>query len=272
MKNFIYSLFIVGVCFSCKSNSTTQSNDSTAVVNVADDDSKELIEKFKPIIQGVWVKKDYIEKVNQTKSPLAAANLTNGITTMYINTDKIVGDSLTFTVGYGNHEGGELTFKFKGKKMKSDHYEINYAVNGKDTVLSLNYTENGKNIRTEYIKALNKQPDDNLGFGMDLLINKGLAVGSYHLTDGPMQQDIIFEADGKVKGFFNFNSYYIDIDLNNDPMTNLDEIGFDIMSKHHVRFNFKINKDTLNLYETRPNADSTELIVGNLKYQLVRKK
>jgi len=83
---------------------------------------------------------------------------------------------------------------------------------------------------------------------------------------------INFDPHEKVKGFFDFKTYHINIDLNSDVMDNLDEIAFDGFTKHYISYSFKIDADTLKIYDTRPNADSTELVLDKLKYKLVRVK
>jgi 6-phosphogluconate dehydrogenase len=56
------------------------------------------------------------------------------------------------------------------------------------------------------------------------------------------------------------------------PENNLDEILFDWNTKNQKSFTFKFSKDTLNIYETREDADSINLIVDKLKYKLVKHK
>src|SRR5476651_741566 len=103
MKYLIYCVLVIGICTSCKSK--TGQNETGSTSDTLTNEAKALIKQFKPIIQGVWVKKDYIEKVIATKSPAEASNLTEGLTTMYINTKIIEGDSLIVNAGWGNHEG-----------------------------------------------------------------------------------------------------------------------------------------------------------------------
>ncbi|MGZ3753982.1 MAG: hypothetical protein ACXVAY_21085 [Mucilaginibacter sp.] len=277
MKNRLYLLLILSACFSCKSKSNQDTKDSTATSSI--NQTQDLIKKFKPIIQGVWVKADYVDKVIKTKSPLAASDEVGGITTMYINTDKLEGDSIIVNAGYGNHEGGSAVLKFQPGKSPAtiifNGGELSYTISNGDTTLTISQFDKTKKqqIITKYIKALNKQPDDDLGYGMSCYINKGLVVGSYALIDSTGEKSKVdFNSDGKVTGFFNFKKYIINIDLNSDVNDNLDEIGFDAFSKNRKSYGFKIILDTLKLYETLENVDSTELVLGKLKYKLVRQK
>ena len=104
-------------------------------------------------------------------------------------------------------------------------------------------------------------------------INKILVAGNYSLIDSVGTAfKVNLSQDGKVSGFFNFKSYIINIDLNSDVNDNLDEISFETLSNANTNFSFKINKDTLELYDMYENVDSTKLVLGKLKYTLIRQK
>ena len=90
MKSAFYISLVFILLASCKSNTKQDAKDTTAGKS-GNNQTEELIQKFKPIIQGVWVKKGYIDKVIKTKSPLAAVDEVNDITTMFINTDSKIG-------------------------------------------------------------------------------------------------------------------------------------------------------------------------------------
>jgi hypothetical protein len=279
MKNFFWVLLCFCVFISCKSNRKTPAEDPLAKNTSTKNKTDSLIKKFTPIIQGVWVKADYVEKVIKTKSPLAASDVANWITTFYINTDQIIGDSIKFIAGYGNHEGGDVTIKFQPGKTPGtilfNGQDLSYSVGKGDTTLLLPQYDEAKKqyFKTKFIRVLKRQPDNNLGYGLDSYINKNLVAGIYMLIDSAgMKPVVYFSANGTVKGFLNCKSYSINIDLNSDANDNLDEIGFDIRTRHHSAYTFKIIADTLNLYDTYENADSTKLIQGELKYKLVRQK
>lgn len=276
MKNLLLLLLTIIGLTGCKNNS------KTAVTDSATDDtmsvkSAGLIRKFKPIIQGVWVKADYVNKVIQSKSPLAAADLATWITVMYINTDSLKGDSLLVHAGCGNHEGCDVMIKFQPGKTKNsilfNGKDLTYSVENGDFVLWVpQYNERKKRyFKTKYIKILKKQPKTDIGFGLYRYLNKKLIAGNYDLIESVGKiNNIYFSEDGKITGLADLKNYTINIDLNIGPNDNLDEIYFDDAAGKS--FTFKIIADTLKLYNTRENSDSTELIIDNLKYTLVRKK
>jgi hypothetical protein len=279
MKRIFYPLLIIGLIVSCKSNTKQTVRDSINSAKPVAKIDQDLIAKFKTIIQGVWVKKDYLDKVIKTKSPLAASDECRGITTMYINTNHIQGDSIVFLAGDYNHDSADVVVKFRhGKNPSTIQFndgDLSYAVEKGDTTITvLQYDERTQQFVTaKYVRVLKRQPDDDLGYGMNYTINKGIIAGSYIMTDtiGTVSK-VVFTDDGKVSGFLDCTKYEINIDLNSEPMNNLDEIGFDRRLKTHSSFSFKIDADTLSLYNTYPNADSTELILGKRIYKLVKQK
>jgi hypothetical protein len=281
MKNSLYVLVIVSLFLSCRSDSKRDDNSGV------DKLTQQLIKQFSPVIQGVWVRKKYIDKVTKTKSPFAAEDEAIGMTVKYINTSHIKGDSLTVSNGMGNHEGGQFVLKFhQGKKYKSTltinndlfsdvHGELGYSIKKNDTTLVLySYNDEKKSWSTiQYVKALNTQADDDIGYGLNFLINKRVFSDKYTCIDSTgMQSNVTLTNDGKIIGLPCFKTYYIQNDLGSEPMSNLDEINFDLMSKNQKGYTFKFDKDTLKLYDIKANSDSTLELVGSLKYKLVKQK
>ncbi|MGF7037892.1 hypothetical protein [Mucilaginibacter lappiensis] len=278
MKNSLLLVFIFSIFISCKSNTKPPIKDSI-VVTQSINQTQEVIKKFKPIIQGVWVKSDYVDKVIKTKSPATAADEATGMTTMYINTDKITGDSILVGAGWNNHEGGELTLKFKAGKGKSTILfgggELGYSIKNGDTVLTTYWPDEKKSnkiIVTNYRRVLIKQAED-MGYGIQYIINKQLISGKYNMKDSIGNNSIVkFYNDGKVSGFLNFKTFYINTDFVAGPQNNLDQLIFDVQTKVQKDFLFKLQSDTLNIYEVNVSADSLRLERGKLKYSLIRQK
>lgn len=278
MKNIFYTFIVISLFFSCKSNNNQAAKDSLTAEPAADH-TNELIKKFGPIIQGNWVKKNYIDKVVEKKSVLAAADEVHDITAMYIDIDSLKKDSLAVVLGWANHDSSEGILKFQQGKnpssLKFNGGNLEYSINKSDTLLTFSRFDEAKKkiISTTFIRAMIKSPKDDLGYGLSYLINKGLIAGNYLMTDTiGSSSKVTFTNDGKVDGFLNHSKYEINFDLNSDPMDNLDEIGFDRDTKNHASFSYKINADTLSLYNTHPNADSTELILGKRVYKLVKQR
>ncbi|RYZ94987.1 MAG: hypothetical protein EOP47_26720 [Sphingobacteriaceae bacterium] len=277
MKYSLYAVLLATLLFSCKSKTTETNNDSVTVAAAPLDPTDSLIQKFKPIIQGVWVKSDYIKKVIVTYSPVAAADKAVGITIIRIDTTQIKGDKLVANAGYNNHEGGDVTIKFRPGQtpgtIQIDSSELGYSVENGDTVLVLTeINEAHDKVVTRFIKALNKA-DEKLGDGMDFLINKSLFSGSYILTDSIGRvRNVTFTDDGKVSGIKGLRTYYAMTDFIVGPMNNLDLLIFNLYAKDQTDYSFKITGETLKLYNTKPTADSAELVVDKLIYTLVRTK
>ena len=276
MKKSLFPILLLALLFACKSSTKQSTKDST--ITQLEVVPKIDIDNIKSKIQGTWVKKAYIDKVIETKSPLAAVDEASDLTTFVVNTDKIKGDSIVVLAGWGNHEGSEMTLKFKAGKQPSSIIfgagELGLSsVNGTDILTYYHPDEKTKKtIATQYIKALSEKPNE-LEEGTYYLVNKGLIAGDYTMTDSlGVISKINFDPHGKVSSFLGYKTYNINIDLNSDVMDNLDEIGFDYYNKNHKSYSFKIDADTLKLYDTRPNADSTLLVLDKLKYRLVRVK
>ncbi|GAA4332501.1 hypothetical protein GCM10023149_38810 [Mucilaginibacter gynuensis] len=277
MKKLIYALLIVILYASCQSKTTQQDDDTSKIVAPVANAAPELINTFKPIINGIWIKKDYIDKISKTKSPYAAKDLAEGITGMEIKVGSIKDDSLMVLVGWNNHDAGEMPLKFrKGKRpftILLGGNDFGYEIKGKDTLLVLYYAEGNVNQTIKFIKAPNLSPDAGLQPGLDKLVNQVIITGTYILNDSlNVHNKVHFTTDGKVNGLSNFELYNLQTDFNSGPMNNMDEIAFDEYKKNQANFIFLINRDTLNIYETLANADSSELVLGTLKYKLVRKQ
>lgn len=274
MKNYILLLTLIFL-FSCKST-TKQASTDTAATSKSIEKSNPLMEKFRPLLQGTWVNKTYIDKVAKTKSPLAAVNEAEGMSSFSINTADMKGDSIIVPVGWDNHDGSDLSLSFKSGKRPSSLIfgagELSVVVNHSDTVVTVYYPyDKGRIKATQFIRANSKEIMQ-IADGMYRLVNKVLIAGTYNLQDTTANSVIMFGIDGKVNGFGNFKNYTINIDLNSDAMDNLDEIHFNDNAKHYKSYSFKFDGDTLKLYNTKPNADSSLLVLDKLRYRLVRSK
>ena len=271
MKQTLNILLIIGLIFSCKSKTkepTSSANNSTPVSGV-----RSLNEDFKHLAHGVWVKSDYIKMVVKSKSPYAAIDLAEGLTTMHIDTSKIRGDSLSVPAGINNHEGDNFILRFKqGKSPGSLQFaggDLSYSINNKDTVLIFSkYNNESRRLEvTRYIKALNST--DPLGSDMDYLINKNLFSGNYAMRSADGQvNNVKFSDGGEVTGLPKIKTYYLLNDFVGDPMDDYDQVIFNLNAKNQQTYAFVISGDTIKLYDTKPNADSSKMLLYKIKYTL----
>src|SRR5205085_1017127 len=115
MKRIVYLLLFTSIFLACK-NKPGDNEQGTTADGKPLDQSQALLHQFKPMISGVWVKKDYIKKVKKSKSPLEAVEKGTGITIMYIDTAQLKGDSIIVPVVLNNHEGTNFTLSFEPGK------------------------------------------------------------------------------------------------------------------------------------------------------------
>jgi len=255
MKRLLYCLLAVSFLFSCK--------------------QKALKNEFIPIVQGAWVKKSYIDEVLKSKSPALSAQLTTEIMVLNISTSEIKGDSLKVYVGKAAHQIADVMMYFRpGKRphtiLMADT-EVGYHITGKDTVITLYFSLDGKPDSVQYIKALHKAPIKNVGDGLDSMLNKGLIAGKYTLQENGATKDVEFAVNGDVKGLGNYKTYFI----NNDyikGMINVDGINLDMRLGNPSGLAYKIKGDTLDLYNIKVDEDKAVTVITGLKYHLVKKK
>lgn len=210
-----------------------------------------------------------------------------------IDTNRIINDSLD--VGAGDpHEGGDFVLEFRnGTHANSlttnivcydttNHYEnsnyveLSYALKNSDTSLWLNeYTSDNRLVdQTQYIRALRKPNDSTFKVdGISYLVNKNLISGVYRGQDTSGKAiEVRFDDYGNVFGFSDFRGYYVNTDFMGGPENNLDQIYFDLQTKNQRVYAFVITADTLNLFETKDNEDSTLLLRSDLKFKLIRQR
>lgn len=260
MKRVICLPLILSFFLSCKSKTddADQENNNSRL-----NQSPALIHQFKPIIGGLWVKKDYVKKVKKTKSPLEAVEKGQGITVMYIDIAKLTGDSITVPVVWNNHEGNNQSLKFQPGRNTTTimlgNDELSYKLKKDTTLIIYHYDDKTKETNTaQYIKAMDKQPEGGLAAGMSFMINQAILSGRYEGTDASGKKIVAsFTDDGKVNGMAGFTTYYVQDDLITDPLHSHDEIIFNMNTKSQKAYSFIINKKTLSLY------DNSEQIKSN---------
>jgi hypothetical protein len=272
MKRIIYLPLILTILISCKGK-----DDQDGAADNRLNESPDLIHQFKPVIYGVWVKKNYIKKLVKSKSPLAAAERVTGITSLYIDTAKLKADSIIVPVSWNNHKGANVALKFQPGKntttiMLGDD-ELSYSIKRNDTTLIIYHYDDAtkETITSKYIRALNTQPAGDFNYGMNYMINKGLMAGKYNATDNAGKTyNVTFTEDGKVSGLPGLSTYFVQNDMTGAKQE-VDVILFNRGTTNPIVYAFEKTKKTLNLYQTTAKADST-LTMGNVVYKLTSHK
>jgi hypothetical protein len=283
MKNILYALLTLNLLASCQNNTASNSKSTDKIKG----QTQRLITKFKPIIQGSWIDKGYIREIGKTKSPFLARKKMGNITTMLIDTKFLKDDTLRIDVGYGNHEGGEFMLKFQpgktngsiiaysatGQDAEGDTFELKYKVTSKDTTLAMyTFDKNRKLIdATTYLRVFRDFEGKELGNSTYYMVNKTLITGHYLLSDTLNKvSKAYFDNNGTVTGIPGAKTYFIDVDFETPPGNNMDQIDFDINTKNDQLFAFKFDHDTLNLFNTKLDKDSINLILGKRVYMLIK--
>lgn len=124
----------------------------------ADNEIDNLKQNFIPILKGVWVLTDYINKIEETKSPLKSADKLQGVVTMIIK-DTAKTDSIVVEVSWNNHEGYSFTTYFiRGQNdyslktnlidfdEKSNFYELGFETVNNETFLFIYHYSKTKKL------------------------------------------------------------------------------------------------------------------------------
>jgi hypothetical protein len=236
----------------------------------------------------MWVKSAYIDELNKTRSPYNSWPKLNNVAAMEIEADSIKADSLVAGESLNNHEGTNFTVYFKrGHKkgslniglkdydVSTNFYELGYVITSVDTNLFLYHYNNKNQIldSTKYTRVLSALLNDDMGSGIEYITNKTLITGKYTYVDstGTISK-VEFKNDGKVSGFLGFKSYYVNTDFMAGPQNNLDVIDFDVNTDKQKEYGYKIDGDTIGLFTTKSNADSTKLLLDKIVYKLTKTK
>ncbi len=101
------------------------------------------------------------------------------------------------------------------------------------------------------------------------MVNKTLFAGNYKAEDSSGKISIFgFTNDGKISGLPQYKKYYIQTDFVAESENRFDQVYFDIQTNNQRSYGFKINNDTIKLFDISESGETSKL--GSLKYQLVR--
>jgi hypothetical protein len=279
MRQLTYILLTIFILTSC-------SNDKTSTTDNGANQIDSLKQNFVPILNGVWVLTDYINAIEQTKSPLKAADKLQGVVTMIIDAGT-KSDSIEVGASWNNHEGYNFTTYFiAGQNLNSlktnipdydensNYYELGYeTINNDNFLVIYHYNKASKLIdKKGFTKVADKQQDNDAAWGLQYIVNEKLFSGNYLLIDSTNSTTKInLKSDGSLTGHSDFKTFYVFTDFMGGPETILDGVAFNLNEKNSKWFAFKINNDTTYLYNTTGDEEAGELLqLDKIQCKLVR--
>jgi hypothetical protein len=265
---------------------TSCSNDKVITAEYVEKPIDSLKQNFIPILNGVWVLTDYINAIEQTLSPLKAADKFQGVVTMIIDVGG-KSDSIEIHASWNNHEGYSFTTYFLAGQTqnslktnmpsyneKNNYYELGYETINNETFLILYHYNSDNQIvdRQKYTKVLEKQQEKDVAWGLQYIVNKILFSGNYLLIDSTnFSTKVNLKSDGSLTGYSEFKTYYVSTDFMGGPKTNLDELAFNLHDEKIKWFAFTISRDTIYVYNTKGDEEAGELLeLDKVQYKLVR--
>ena len=271
MKSLIYIVIPMILISSCKEvddeNLKLEQNHSQNDKSI-ESNEKVDISSLIPIIQGIWLPKEYVENLYKTKSAYLASSLIPEIAELQINPDKIINDTLYVPSSIGNHEGygfniwftsqnGKIIIQSDIYELKSDEKTAEFVVLTKpDTIIKLvikNQKEETLKI-IEYIKIRNKEYVTSFGgLGYDYMARRVLLNGSYEILDSSKSNMgiINFDAENETITNFKHKFYTIQTDFGGGPSYEDDHVIFQVKKDDYHNsetYVIKNELDTIVLY------------------------
>jgi hypothetical protein len=287
MKNFFIFLAASFLIISCRNSE--QANQNTTP-KLSETDS--LIKKFAPIINGEWVRADYVKDLKKTLSPWHSyQRIGEDANDLSINTKEIAKDSLSISVSFGGAGATYYVTHFNKGKLPNtillEHalqYDsdclLGFDISQTDTTLILYLCDNRGRITNQrkYLRAYTElSGNDSIPsmtfFGLSFFHNKLLVAGKYGFLDSLGRKHTAqFDDLGKVTGIGNFRTYYVMGVFGQGPGDDTDAITFDLYKKTSVDYLLKIYKDSLYLYTDTFNDSTVTYGKSKLAYKLIRQK
>lgn len=279
MKQLAYIILTFFILSSCSNEKSSSTNNDTKQID-------SLKQNFIPIFNGIWVLTDYIDGIEQTKSPLKSADKLQGIVTMIIN-ETNPSDSIEVGLSWNNHEGDHFTiYLLPGLNRtslktniidydkKSNFYELGYETINNEVFLFLyHYNKVNRLIdKKRFSKVADKQPDDDAAWGLQYLVNQKLFSGKYLLIDSlNSTTKINLKNDGSLTGHPGFKTYYVLTDFIGEPEMTFDGVVFNLQTQNSKSFAFKKANDTIYLFSMIGDVESGDFLkLGKIQYKLVR--
>ncbi|KAA9338254.1 hypothetical protein F0P96_05265 [Hymenobacter busanensis] len=245
-----------------------------------------LARRLSPLLRGVWVRAEYLETLQRTRSPQAAAGQLRDIVALAINPARRAGDSLLVETNLNNHEAGQFMLYFRpGRKAASlptsrvdydregGFYELAYVTSGTDTTLQYqHFNKREKPLETlsfRRVRGLTAAPGATAE-AVQRVANAVLA-GSYTALDSAGRRSRVrLRPDGTVQGLPGVRSFRLATDFAQTLANDRDNLLLNPGSKRPQLCTYTLRGDTLRLYAAR--IVEPELRQGHLRYTLVRQR
>ena len=236
--------------------------------NNAKIDNSANLERIKTLdtivsLSGYWLSEDYINNLNENKSPKNAQE--KGCEYIEIPERTLITTSIILNF----HDGGEQLQVLKNKEVyqlwKIDNDSISELMSDIEVVSNAKI----KIADKSFIKISPLKID-----GETKILEEILFKGQYITTEGKL---INFKNNGQISGLDNYNFYSPIIDYS-DAGLQIDQIGFGKTTKDFEYFGFKFNKETLELYKLKCitydsiENECVEVDYGELAYKLLKKR
>lgn len=283
VQNRIYILagiiLLVGAVTACQEKYT-----ETTIPEKSHETLASVLPSF---VYGTWVLADYQEDVIKTKSPARSSTKLWGLVNLVLDSNTIEGDSLVVGASLNNHEGDSFTlYTASGQTsgsfatsivdydspVQGNFVELGYEIHSNDTSLFLyRYNAEGKLLdKKRFIKVQGLQVGDDLGEGIQYVVNKYLIAGTYKMRDTSKEIGYVyFDIHGNIADFPGFTTYYVTTDFVAEGDENSeDTMCFDGRTSNQRCYVFDIKGDTLTLYDAI--EDEQQVTRGAVQYILVR--
>ncbi|MFT6747023.1 MAG: hypothetical protein ACJAZ2_001369 [Glaciecola sp.] len=258
LVKLVVAIFVCSILAKCSSDTAIVSESPTENIDT-------IVQSISPLMVGVWVTEDYILDIVKTKSPLKSSKYLEGACSIVI--DSVLNlDSINAGVSWNNHEGSSVTIYneigHNNRFYKTNHidyknsensYELGYEIDELDTQLvMIKYDIKQQVISTrKYVKVAQSQNNDDLGWGLQKVVNQVLIAGQRNITDSNgVSIDVIFTEDGEIRGNSDFDGFYIFTDFMGGPITVLDGICFKNGEESNC-YAFESHEDTVFIYSTK---------------------
>ena len=199
-------------------------------------------------LEGIWVRKDYVDLLKINKSPSASFKTLNNISSILIDVNKAINNKLEIGLSLNNHEGSTATLVKKGKNLyinlygESGNSLIKILLN--NSILTFNFE--GK--KYEFIKVIKDYSEGSVdaGYGIQFITNQILFENKKYNIEN-FNKNVIFREDGEVQNFIDYTSYEVATDFETDP----DPMDWIILNSSSSKdfFHFKFTDNDLLLYE-----------------------